>query len=885
MASTITEGVLFESAALGDTRWTVRSLEGEDALNHEYRFRIHLDLAQSSLSQDELERVLEAPASITFIEGDRELNRFSGVIAELTVLPDVDHTRTDLYLELVPRTALAAHRRGSELFLQKSVPEVVVEKLKALGLEPERDFALLLRASYGRREFIAQYEESDLAFVRRLCEAAGITTSFEERDGREVMVLSDGQAPFQPVTRSRIRMRDRRDHPSAWDVRTTLRRVPQNVQVHDYNYRIPRVPLLDRDPTRRAAAVGEWTEFGPHPKTTNETRELAVIRTEEHAARHNVVQGMASESSLRSGRLLHIVDAVATEQTLLLTRVEYSFRRLAENAAGAAELHGWENRFVGIPDGVPFRPPRATPVPRISGLLNAVVDGAIRGDYAELDPLGRYRVRFAHDRSGRTDLGATHPVRMMQPHAGASYGMHFPLRPGTEVLVGFVNGDPDRPVIVGAAPNPITTSPVAERNQTQNVIRTGSNNEMVIEDFKGNERIRIHTPHAATTMQLGSPEEAEEGVLFTTEANHTAMSRRSNNTVTDRHTTIARSTTAMLGERAVMVAGLRGIAAAADNAIERPGAVAMETLAADLRRLSRPPVLPGAGGTAAEPATQAPADASALVIPATVNLQSGSAAQAAERTEDAALELVRAMSRATDYGLDSAQGRLQGEPMGVPAEPAAIIAGERTAALIGREVGLVSGDRVAALSSPKSAAVLGQETAVLKSGGDVEVAGARRVHVTTSGELDLAARTARLVAGYYPEAEAPKLDEGTSLGVMARRDLRVHSVEDCILLCANKNLIGSAHNGDARLHAQKTVQLQGGSIHGSAGQIAFDSSGDVKVDAKGSVTVNADGNITLDAAADIAIDGTTVTITADTIRLVGTVLVQGNLFVTGETNL
>ena len=883
MTSTITEGVLFESAALGETQWTVRSLEGEDTLNGEYRFRVHLDLATSSLSHEELEKVLEAPATVVFIEAGRELNRFSGVVSELSATNDVEHTRTDLYLEIVPRVAMAAHRRGSELFLDKSIPEVVVAKLTALGLKVDEDFALLLRGTYPPREIIAQYEESDLAFIRRLCESIGITTSYDQQGGREVLLLSDGQTPFPEVTRPRLPSRHRADHPAAFDVRTTLRRVPQHVQVHDYNYRSPNVSLLDRDPTRRAAAVGEWTEFGAHPKTRDQTRELAVIRTEEQAARHQVVEGLATEASLRSGRLVQLVDAVASEQMLLLTHVAYGFR--SKRLEDGVELPGWENRFVAIPANVPFRPQRVTPVPRIPGLLNAVVDGAIRGDYAELDGLGRYHLRFAYDRTGRTDLGATHPVRMMQPHAGANYGMHFPLRPGAEVLVGFVNGDPDRPVIVGSAPNPITTSPVAARNQTQNVLRTGSNNEMVIEDFKGNERIRIHTPHKATTVQLGSPEEVEEGVLMTTQAHVTAMSRESNNTITDRHTTIARSTTALLGERAVMMAGFRSVTAAADEAIERPGAVTLPEVAADLRRLTRPPVSPSSAGKGGESSTPEPSPDAPEVVPALAPLQSGASAQLAESAETAALDLVRAMSQATDNGLDAAQGRLQGEPLGSAAEPAAIIAGERTAALIGRETALVSGDRVAALSSTKSAAVMGLETAVVKSGGDVEIAGGKRVHVTTSGELDIAARTARLVAGYYPEAEAPKLDEGTSLGVMAKKDLRVHSIEDCILVCAHKNLIGSAHTGDARFYAQKTILLQGGAIQGSAGDIKLDSSGNVKVKAAGDITVDADGSVKVKAGSEVTVDAPSVTITAGTIRLVGTVLVEGDLFVSGNSNL
>jgi uncharacterized protein (DUF2345 family) len=681
-------------------------------------------------------------------------------------------------------------------------------------------------------------------------------------------VLSDGNTPFEDIGRPRLHARRRADHPAAFDIDTTLRRVPATVRVHDYNYRTPTLSLLDADRSRRAAAVGEWNEFGEHAKTRDDVRALAVRRQEELACQHHTITGYATEAGLRAGRVVHIVDSVASEQAVLLTRVHYRFRPTSD---GSSEAQGWENRFEGIPANVAYRPPRVTATPKIAGFMNAVIDGAICGDYAELDDMGRYRLQLAHDRSGRTDLGATHPVRMMQPHGGANYGMHFPLRPGTEVLVGFVNGDPDRPLIVGAAPNPTKTSPVAARNQTQNVLRTGSNNELVLEDLKEHERIRIHTPHAATTLQMGSPEEAEEGFLLTTEAHVTAASRRSNNTVTDRQTTVARSSTTVLGERLVMLAGVRGIAEAANTAIERPGAASAERIAAGLHRLTRPPIPAGSTATPERPAMPP------IVPPAEAELHSDAMARASERSEAAAIELVRTLTRTAETGLEAAMGRIQGEPLGEPTEPAAILGSDKLAALVGRENVLVSGDRTATLSSTHSTAVIGHQTTVLKSAGQVEVAGGRSVHVTSGGVVDVAAKTSRIVAGYYPEAEAPELDDGTSLGVMSRRDLRIHSVEDCILVCANKNLIGSAHEGDVRLHAKETVLLQGGSLQGSAGQIALNASEDVKVEAGGAIAVK--------AAADVTIEGATVTISAGVIRLVGSVFVEGDLMCSGNSNL
>jgi type VI secretion system secreted protein VgrG len=171
----------------------------------------------------------------------------------------------------------------------------------------------------------------------------------------------------------------------------------------------------------------------------------------------------------------------------------------------AGETPEYRNEFRAIKADVVFRPERRTPKPRIVGSINARIDAAGAGDYAEIDDQGRYKVQLPFDISGRKDAKASRYLRMAQPYAGADMGMHFPLHKGTEVILTHVDGDPDRPIIAAAVPNAETTGPVTGGNQTQCAIKTGGGNQIVIEDSDGNQRIKMSTPHGGTVLQLGSP--------------------------------------------------------------------------------------------------------------------------------------------------------------------------------------------------------------------------------------------------------------------------------------------------------------------------------------------------------------------------------------------
>jgi type VI secretion system VgrG family protein len=865
---------LFESPSLGEGKLDVRSLEGTDELNHLFRFDIQLVRPGVLSVTDDVVDLLDRPATLWLEEDGKILGQFHGIVAEASIDVDTESDFTRIDVQLVPRMWLLTQRRGNEIFLDRTIPQILTEKLQAIGLVADQDFVFSLLERYPAREFVAQHDETDYAFFSRLCEQVGMTTFFEHHEGRDVLVLSDTSTRFRPIVRATLPVRHRREHPAAYGIRTTLRRGPADAEAHDYNYRTPQVTLRAQKPVALPAAVGRWVDYGSNPKTSDETATVARLRKEELGARHHVVEGRATEMSVRAGGTF-VLTGVGADQSLLLTKIVYRFRSRTEEGGIDA---GWENQFFAMPAKTPFRPPRITPWPRVPGLMNAVVDGAIKGDYAELDEAGRYHLRMAYDRSDRTDLGATHPVRMMQPHSGANYGMHFPLRPGADVLVGFVNGDPDRPVIVGASPNPMTSSPVQQQNQTQNVLRTGSNNEMVIEDQHGIERIRIHTPHQNTTIQLGSVEEPEEGALTSTNASISEASRISNNEATTQKNLLADTSTAILGRSAVIAAGVGAVTQASERGLEDPSSFSLSEFGRDLKRFSTSPE-----DLAEQQASSTPVDEDVAIGAPSGGLWSGIGSAVTSMGTQTAFDLVRAVARTTDDGLDRAIGRAQGEPLGEPVEPAAIVASTRTAALVGREVGMVFGDRVAALSSFNTASVMGAQVAQLKSPKAVEIAAGEEIKVTTAGEFDMEAKLVRIVGGYYPEAEAPPLDEGTSVGVMARRDLRFMSIEHCIVLCAKKNVFATAHTGDVRIRAKKTISMNAGSIVGSAGSISTKSSGDTKIDADGDILANAAGGIVAVAGGSIAIyAGSVVTITGSSITLIGPVTVEGDLTVTGK---
>lgn len=289
--------------------------------------------------------------------------------------------------------------------------------------------------------------------------------------------------------------------------------LPKTLRLKDYNYRTPSLEISGNAEVS-AQGRGEIYIYGEHFKTPKEGNQLAKIRAEELLCQEKRFHGESTIPYLRPGYLFDLENHYrgSFNQKYLTIELEHEGSQTAFLLAGiqkglseVEEQPYYRNSFVSIPSGVQYRHERKTEKPRFYGTLNAKIDAAGSGKYAELDDQGRYKVILPFDKSGRKDGKASTFLRMAQPYAGTDHGMHFPLHKGTETLLTFIDGDPDRPIINAAVPNPEHPSQVTSGDQTMSKITTSGGNKIHIEDQEGSERILMHTPNQNTWVRMGAP--------------------------------------------------------------------------------------------------------------------------------------------------------------------------------------------------------------------------------------------------------------------------------------------------------------------------------------------------------------------------------------------
>ena len=505
-----------ECDALGDEA-QVHQLSGHETLSQLFEFEVVVVVPVSShvLGED----ILGSPVTLIFDhvdEGDRatDVREIHGMVAQCDdlLLPG-DFLAFRLHVR--PRMWVAGIVETLDIYMEMSVPDIIKRKLGLLDMEEGEDFEMRLSDNYPAKEFVVQYKETDLAFISRLIEHVGITYFFEHDRGGDRIVFSDRNAAFRPL--------DNDEHVSfvgggqelgVFELHAQHRIVPRMYVQRDYNYRNPATDLTASAELPDAFGGGV-IEYGGHFKTEGEGKWLAEIRSQERNAERRVFHGRSDVAKLAAGRKMVLDGHLRGDIPLVLTSVRHEVRQTTMMGGHGDEVD-YRNEFTAVMESTEYRPPRVTPRPRISGTVTGIIDAAAQGEYAELDSEGRYRVKFMFDTSEAGEGKASRAVRMMQPHSGAGYGMHFPLRPGTEVLITFVDGDPDRPIIAGTVPNPQTASPVSSDNATRNVIRTGGGNEINIDDESGSHRIKMMTPTSNTTFQLGAPNDPENGAMLST---------------------------------------------------------------------------------------------------------------------------------------------------------------------------------------------------------------------------------------------------------------------------------------------------------------------------------------------------------------------------------
>lgn len=486
--------------ALGPDRLLVAGFSGVEGVSLPYSF--HVDLLSTSHDIKAAD-LLRTGMTLTIEQADGSERAIHGLVRSFARGErTVDFVRYEA--ELVPWLWFLSLSRDCKIFQNKTVLEIVEEVFDSQGYT---DYEIKCRESYPKREFCVQYRESHLNFVSRLMEEEGIFYFFRHSEDKHVLVLADSNDAFaESPGAAKLRLLPKQAPlPDREDV---LLRVRQEHSVH-----VGKISLKDYDPLQPSLSLAssvpgdgkEEVYDYPGLYTTQDAGDrYARLQLEAAEALRHVVRGEGTCRALRSGYRFTVEDDLRRdlgEGDFVLLRVQHT-AKAGEYHSGQAESGFFEYRseFLAIPHSVTYRPPRQAKKPVVRGSQTAVVVGK-SGEEIWTDKHGRVKLHFHWDRDSKKDEKSSCWVRVASPWAGKGWGMINIPRIGQEVIVDFLEGDPDRPIITGRVYNAEQVPPYElPANQTQSGIKSRSSkgggtenfNEIRMEDKKGEELLYIH---------------------------------------------------------------------------------------------------------------------------------------------------------------------------------------------------------------------------------------------------------------------------------------------------------------------------------------------------------------------------------------------------------
>ncbi|GKM22341.1 type IV secretion protein Rhs [Klebsiella variicola] len=507
----------------------VLAFEGDEALSQPFRYRIEFTSADHAISKEMMlmkaaSLTLQAPVAQGFgINVQQPVRVIQGVVTGFERL-STSRDETHYALTLQPRLALLNRSHQNAIYQDQSVPQIVEKILRERHGLRGQDFLFSLTKTYPRREQVMQYGEDDLRFITRLLGEVGIWFRFtaDTRLHIDVAEFCDSQQGYEKgLTLPSVPPSGQQSAgvDAVWEMACRHRVVEQQVSTRDYNYREATADMNAQvDVTRgETTTFGEAYHWGDNYLTAGNAHDrhsapesgafYARLRHERYLNGQTRMQATTNCPTLCPGQVLKVTggEEVAGEfaDGVLVTAMHSHARRDADFAV----------EFAGIPDSpdVGYRPePGARPV--MAGTLPARVTSTRENDtYGHIDKHGRYRVNMLFDRA-RWETGFESLwVRQSRPYAGDTYGLHLPLLAGTEVAIGFEDGNPDRPYIAGVLHDSAHGDHVTIRNDKRNVLRTPANNKIRLDDERGKEHIKVSTEYGGKSqLNLGHLVDAEK---------------------------------------------------------------------------------------------------------------------------------------------------------------------------------------------------------------------------------------------------------------------------------------------------------------------------------------------------------------------------------------
>ena len=457
--------------------YELRSFRGREAISETFEFTAEVRMPPGR--EVEADAIVKSEASIEFVRNDTR-RRIDGVVKEAFVTQSISG-QPDLQLVLVPRFALSRHRTNIKIYRDKTAVDIVSEVLGETGI----NFELRVSESYPVRPYTVQHRETDFHFVSRMLEEEGMFYYFAEGDR---MIIGDnpqayddaGAYPFAPTAGM-----DRNEE-SVWSFGELAHAGVSKVSLRDWSIDKPSVSL-DVSAAGPTGSGPEWYDYPGEYEDAGAGQRIANLIAESYAVAADGVAGTSSAAPLSAGRTFKLAGTPhdALDGSYVLTVVEHDYHRSRE---------GFTVTFEGLDAETTFRPMREHEEPILSGPVTGFVTGPPGADI-HCDELGRIKVHFHWDRLQPEDDQCSHWIPVVQDNTGHS--VQIP-RIGWEVLVHFLEGDPDRPVVLGRVYNARDTFPLTLPGK-KTCTKLGSlsspgrdgENEIQIDDIAGRQRIRI----------------------------------------------------------------------------------------------------------------------------------------------------------------------------------------------------------------------------------------------------------------------------------------------------------------------------------------------------------------------------------------------------------
>jgi len=502
-----------------------RGMHGAESLSQ--LFELEVELVSESYSLD-MKSLLGKPLTLEIETAAAAPRYLSGHITRCVLVGRENNTsRYTIYRATVrPWLWYLTQTSDNKIFQNKNVPDVIREVLKDYGYPVE--FKLV--DSYRNWEYCVQYQETDYAFISRLMEHEGIYFWFKHDKGKHTLVLTDDITQHEPMPDyeqipyygpDRITI-PREDYIYKWEVAEQI--TPGAFATTDYHPLTPAASLEARRNNPGAYDHGdlEMYEWQGGYTDPDDAEHYTRVRLEDLQCRQEQSAGSANARGLSPGHLFTLRNhpRQAENREYLVVSTYYRIRE-SGYASGQPEPGSFDLEFVVLPTSTQFRAPRVTPIPRTHGPQTATVVGK-QGEEIWTDKMGRVKVQFHWDRYGKKDENSSCWVRVSSPWAGGGFGGIQLPRVRDEVIVDFIGGQPDRPIVIGRVFNANNLPPWdLPDNATQSGFLSRSKsgtpataNALMFEDKSGSERIWLHAERELCT-------EVEANELHSTDQNRT----------------------------------------------------------------------------------------------------------------------------------------------------------------------------------------------------------------------------------------------------------------------------------------------------------------------------------------------------------------------------